>query len=389
MFTEPAQREPDPDFPTVAFPNPEEKGAMDKVLALATEKQADLVLANDPDADRLCVALPTGDGKGYATLTGDQVGVLLADYLLTVGAKDKRMVATSIVSSQLLGFLAEQAGADYRETLTGFKWIGNAAIDYEREHHGRFVLGYEEALGYSVGPLVRDKDGVSAALVFAELVAWNRARGKTVRDQLDDIYRRVGMFVTEQVSITKPGTEGLAQIKAAMVKFREAPPSQLGGHAVERVVDLVLRCTGRRNQTAAVRRAGVQARGRSPRDHAAERDRAQAQELLRSAGAGRSRREGRCRSHARAGRPGGVARRAPGDAEVDVASESFAYSRRRRALGRALDRGAVRGSGVGQQRHSAEHREEALHVLLLLRRHELEVAAAVDDLPVLLGLDLG
>ncbi len=237
FVTEKSQREPDSEFPTVAFPNPEEKGAMDRVLALATEIKADLVLANDPDADRLCVALPTGDGT-YAAITGDQLGVLLADYLLTVGPQDKRMVATTIVSSQLLGFLAQQAGADYRETLTGFKWIGNAAIEYERQHHGRFVVGYEEALGYSVGPLVRDKDGVSAALLFAELTAWNRARGKTVRDHLDDIYRKVGLFVTEQVSLTKPGAEGMVEIKAAMTKFRSAPPTTLGGHAIETVVDL-------------------------------------------------------------------------------------------------------------------------------------------------------
>jgi phosphomannomutase len=237
VHTEPSQREPDPEFPTVAFPNPEEKGAMDRVLALAAEKHADLVLANDPDADRLSVALP-GAGGSYEALTGDQIGVLLADYLLEVGPKDKRMVATTIVSSQLLGFLAKQAGADYRETLTGFKWIGNAAMEFERDHGGRFVMGYEEALGYSVGPLVRDKDGVSAALLFAELVAWNRARGKTVQEHLDDVYRKVGLFVTEQVSITKPGSEGLAQIRAAMAKFRGAPPAELAGHAVEQVIDL-------------------------------------------------------------------------------------------------------------------------------------------------------
>jgi len=236
VHTEPSQREPDPEFPTVAFPNPEEKGAMDRVLALAADKHADLVLANDPDADRLCVAVP--DGAAYRVLSGDQVGVLLADYLLEVSPKDKRMVATTIVSSQLLGFLAQQTGADYRETLTGFKWIGNAAMDYEREHHGRFVMGYEEALGYSVGPLVRDKDGVSAAVIFAELAAWNRARGKTVLDHLDDIYRRVGLFVTEQVSLTKPGAEGIAEIKQAMTAFRASPPRELGGVAIEQVVDL-------------------------------------------------------------------------------------------------------------------------------------------------------
>lgn len=236
VHAEPSQREPHADFPTVAFPNPEEKGAMDRVLELAQRTSADLVLANDPDADRLCVAVP--DDAGYRVLTGDQVGALLADYLLAVGPKDKRMVATTIVSSQLLSFLAEQAGADYRETLTGFKWIGNAAMDYERDHRGRFVMGYEEALGYSIGSLVRDKDGVSACVIFAELVAWNQARGKTVLDHLDDIYRRVGLFVTEQVSITKPGSEGIAEIRAAMTRFRGKPPTEIAGSFVEQVIDL-------------------------------------------------------------------------------------------------------------------------------------------------------
>jgi phosphomannomutase len=236
VHTEPSQREGDPDFPTVAFPNPEEKGAMDRVLALAAKVKADVVLANDPDADRLCVAVP--DGGSYRLLTGDQVGALLADYLLEVGPKDKRMVATTIVSSQLLSYLAKQTGADYRETLTGFKWIGNAALEFERTTGGRFVMGYEEALGYSVGPLVRDKDGVSACVIFTELVAWNRAKGRTVLEHLDDIYRRVGLFVTEQVSLTKPGSEGLAEIKAAMKRFRAEPPKAIAGLAIDEVVDL-------------------------------------------------------------------------------------------------------------------------------------------------------
>jgi phosphomannomutase len=209
------------------------------VLALATSLAADLVLANDPDADRLCVAVPEGGGGiGYRALTGDQLGALLADYLLEVGPKDRRMVATTIVSSQLLGFLAAQAGADYRETLTGFKWIGNAAMDYEQAVGGRFVMGYEEAIGYSVGSLVRDKDGVSAAVLSAELAAWNRARGRTMLEHLDEVYRKVGLFLTEQVSLTRPGAEGLAEIRAAMAGFRGAPPRELAGHAVEQVVDL-------------------------------------------------------------------------------------------------------------------------------------------------------
>jgi phosphomannomutase len=236
LHIEATQREGDPDFPTVRFPNPEEKGAMDRVLELARKTKADVVLANDPDADRLCVAVP--DGDNYRVLTGDQVGALLADYLLEVSPKDKRMVATTIVSSQLLSYLAKATGADYRETLTGFKWIGNAAMDYERDQKGRFVMGYEEALGYSVGPLVRDKDGVSACVIFAELVAWDRARGKTVLEHLDDIYRRVGLFVTEQVSLTKPGSEGLAEIRAAMTRFRGKPPKDIAGMAIDQIVDL-------------------------------------------------------------------------------------------------------------------------------------------------------
>ena len=237
VHSEPSQRDPDGEFPTVAFPNPEEKGAMDLVLALAARVQADLVLANDPDADRLCVAVP-GVGKPYQVLSGDQVGALLADYLLTIGSGDDRMVATTVVSSQLLGFLAQTAHVAYRETLTGFKWIANAALAYEASTGGRFVMGYEEALGYSVGPLVRDKDGVSACVIFAELTAWNRALGRTVLGHLEDIYRRVGLFVTEQVSLTMPGSEGLATIAAMMARVRSTPVTTIGTYVVRAAVDL-------------------------------------------------------------------------------------------------------------------------------------------------------
>ncbi|MCE9578367.1 MAG: phospho-sugar mutase [Deltaproteobacteria bacterium] len=237
VHTEPSQREPDAAFPTVAFPNPEEKGAMDRVLALATRVKADLILANDPDADRLAVAIP--DGDGYRQLTGDQVGALLADYLVGHMPPGKHMVATTIVSSQLLRYLALATGCDYRETLTGFKWIGNAALAWERETGGHFVMGYEEALGYSVGPMVRDKDGVSAALLFAELAAWNRAQGRSLAAHLDDVYRRVGLFVTEQVSMTAPGQAGLATIRNLMARLRATPPTAIGGHAVTEAIDLV------------------------------------------------------------------------------------------------------------------------------------------------------
>lgn len=236
VHTEPSQRAPDGEFPTVAFPNPEEKGAMDRVAALAVQVSADLILANDPDADRLCAGVLV-EGK-VRLLSGDELGAVLADYLLATGAGGPRMVATTVVSSQLLSYLAKQYGADYRETLTGFKWIANAALDYERATGGRFVMGYEEAIGYSVGPLVRDKDGVSAAVIVAELAAWNRARGKTLLGHLDELAQRVGLFSTEQRSLTLPGAEGLARIKRAMASFRAAPPTELGGVRVTEVVDL-------------------------------------------------------------------------------------------------------------------------------------------------------
>jgi phosphomannomutase len=148
------------------------------------------------------------------------------------------MVATTIVSSQLLGRMAEAAGADYRETLTGFKWIANAAIDWARAGGGDFLVGYEEALGYSVGELVRDKDGVSAAALFAELTADARARGESVADRLEAIYRRHGLYLTEQASLTLPGSEGLLRIAALMSAMRAAPPARIGPHEVLTTVDL-------------------------------------------------------------------------------------------------------------------------------------------------------
>jgi phosphomannomutase len=197
------------------------------------------VLANDPDADRLAVAVPDATAaSGYRMLTGDQVGVLLADYLLAHAGDGARLVACSLVSSQMLRFLAASYGAASKETLTGFKWIANEALDWKAATGGRFVMGYEEALGYCVGELVGDKDGVSAALLFAELAAWNRARGRTVGEHLDELYRRVGLFVTEQVSITLPGADGIATIKRGMASVRATPPSQLGVIAIESIRDL-------------------------------------------------------------------------------------------------------------------------------------------------------
>jgi phosphomannomutase len=220
----PEQAEPDPDFPTVAFPNPEEPGAMDLALAAAREAAADLVLANDPDADRCAVAIPTGGGD-YRLLRGDEVGALLGVHLLRRGARGT--FATSIVSSSLLGKLAADAGVAYAETLTGFKWIAQVPD---------LAYGYEEALGYCVDPeSVLDKDGISAALLIAEMAAQLKAQGRVLTDELDDLARRHGVHATDQLSVRLPD---LSQIAAAMSRLRSAPPASLGGRSVQLVEDL-------------------------------------------------------------------------------------------------------------------------------------------------------
>ena len=221
----PAQAEPDPDFPTVAFPNPEEPGAMDQAMELAAEVGADIVVANDPDADRCAVAVP--GPHGWQTLRGDEVGALLAQHLLAQGRHG--VYATSIVSSSLLGKMAAAAGEPHQETLTGFKWIGRVE---------GLAFGYEEALGYCVDPThVKDKDGVSAVLLVCELAARAKAEGRALCDLLDDVARRHGLYATDQLSVrvTDP-----ALIPATMERLRSRPPTSLGGLAVERVDDLSL-----------------------------------------------------------------------------------------------------------------------------------------------------
>ncbi|TAM81309.1 MAG: phospho-sugar mutase [Jatrophihabitans sp.] len=213
------QAEPDADFPTVAFPNPEEPGALDLALELAAREAADLVIANDPDADRCAVALP-GPGGRWRMLTGDQVGVLLGDALLRKGVRGT--YATTIVSSSLLGEIARRYGAGYTETLTGFKWISRAAPD--------LVFGYEEALGYCVAPhLVRDKDGIATALLVAELAAQLRAAGSTIGQRLAQIEAEYGRHETSQVSIR---VTDLKVIGALMARLRSHPPASLLGGPV-------------------------------------------------------------------------------------------------------------------------------------------------------------
>jgi len=219
------QEQPDPDFPTVAFPNPEEPGAMDLAMALAEEHGADIVVANDPDADRCAAAIP--GPHGWRMLRGDEVGALLGHHLLSRGRKGT--YATTIVSSTLLGAMARAAGQPYVETLTGFKWIGR--VD-------GLAFGYEEALGYCVDPdHVKDKDGVSAMLLLCELAAQTKAEGRTLVDVLDDLAVAHGLHATDQLSVR---VDDLSLIAEAMTRLRTEAPTELGGFAVVGVDDLAL-----------------------------------------------------------------------------------------------------------------------------------------------------
>ncbi|XKH54819.1 phospho-sugar mutase [Citricoccus nitrophenolicus] len=240
-YTVPEQAEPDPAFPTVAFPNPEEPGAMDLALAAARDRGADLVIANDPDADRLALAVPDpadgigaggsgsahGAGGGWRMLTGDEVGVLLGSHLMAGLRPAGAVVGNSVVSSRLLSRVAAERDVPHATTLTGFKWIARVP---------GLGFGYEEALGYCVAPeMVRDKDGMTAALVAAELAAGLADQGKTLLDALDEIALDFGVVATGQLSVR---VADLALLDAMMARLRLAPPVTLAGQDVVETVDL-------------------------------------------------------------------------------------------------------------------------------------------------------
>jgi phosphomannomutase len=237
-----AQAEPDPDFPTVAFPNPEEPGALDLALADARRLGAELVVASDPDGDRLAVAVPEpADGtapspagaSGWRVLTGDQVGALLGASLLERTAAQAgpgaRLVASTVVSSTLLTKIAAAAGVEYAETLTGFKWIARAA---DGRPGTRFVFGYEEALGYAVGDVVRDKDGIGAALAMLWLATSAKAAGRCVLEMYDALETAHGVHLTSQLTLRT------AEPAHVMSLLRADPPAEFGGEPVVGMVDL-------------------------------------------------------------------------------------------------------------------------------------------------------
>ncbi len=234
------QFEPDPTFPTASFPNPEEPGALDLALAQAAgsvggDRPVDIVLANDPDADRLAVAVPDADG-GWSRLSGDEVGALLADHVLrsASASSGRPMVASSIVSSRFIDRLAAAAGADSIRTLTGFKWVARAIVERPDDS---YLLGYEEALGYCVGDQVRDKDGVSAALVMAELMAGCKADGHSLRDRLDQLALANGLYVTSQVTVRLDQLDA-EQRDRVMAGAVVLAPQQVAGVAVAGREDL-------------------------------------------------------------------------------------------------------------------------------------------------------
>jgi phosphomannomutase len=236
LVTVPEQAAPDGNFPTVSFPNPEEPGALDLALDLARSEKAEMVIANDPDADRLASAVPLA-GE-WRLLSGNEMGALLGDYVLRYWRHDQRpIVVNSIVSSPMLASIAERRGARHEATLTGFKWIINAGLALEEAGEGRFAFGYEEALGYSVGRTVRDKDGISAALVLCDLFAEERERGRTVLDRLHDLWAEVGLWVSAQHSLHRPGSDGQEEIARAVDGLAVSPPSSVGDHEVVSVSD--------------------------------------------------------------------------------------------------------------------------------------------------------
>ncbi|PSW05158.1 phospho-sugar mutase [Photobacterium lipolyticum] len=231
VYSVAAQREPDGTFPTVNFPNPEEAGAMDMVIAEAKQHNATLACANDPDADRFAVAVRKDDGE-YQMLTGDQVGVLFGHYLLNHAEAGQNLVGSTIVSSSLLEQIAKSAGANYFQTLTGFKWLTNIAMQRQTQE-SRFLFAYEEALGYTVGSEVWDKDGLSALVAFAQLTAELAANGKTVWDQLEAIYREHGLYLNAQKSIAlDPSAPAIGDA------LRNNPPVDIAGRRVVVTDDL-------------------------------------------------------------------------------------------------------------------------------------------------------
>jgi phosphomannomutase len=230
------QSVPDGSFPTVAFPNPEEPGAMDRVLDLAQRIDADLAIANDPDGDRVGVAVRCE--TGFEMLSGNEIGILLADDLLSLRTgSGQPLVISTIVSSPMMGPVAASHGARWEQTLSGHKWIQNRALEL-MDQGLDYVFGYEEALGYAPSRAVRDKDGISSALRIADMASRLKARGETLLDARAELWGKHGCFVDRQVSVKFEGAEAQARMSAVVDRFRNSTPARIGGLPVLRMLDL-------------------------------------------------------------------------------------------------------------------------------------------------------
>jgi len=234
-----SQEKPDGNFPTVNFPNPEEKGAMDLVIELAKKNQADIIIANDPDADRLAVAV-LNNANEYYMLSGNEIGVIMGHYLLKLNQQniEKCLVVNSVVSTSMLEDIAEKMGAHSTATLTGFKWIANTAMQLEEKNNWQFIYGFEEALGSTVSDLVRDKDGISAALVFAKMAAELKKQNSNVYNALMKIYSEYGLYLTYQKSIVLKGKEGSQKITEIMKSTRQQL-TQIGKFHITKTIDVL------------------------------------------------------------------------------------------------------------------------------------------------------
>jgi phosphoglucomutase len=243
VITVPEQREGNGDFPTVSFPNPEEAAALEMAIKLGIKEKADVVMATDPDADRFGVAVPSGTGSEFTLVTGNQMGALLADYIFlslkeTGKMPPKPAMINSIVTTGMQKRVAEHYGARCFECLTGFKWIADVMAKCEKDGSASIVFGTEESYGYLVENEVRDKDGVSAAALTAEMTIYWRSKGKSLLDRLNELYGICGYW--EEIGISKyfQGPEGPAIMQGIMEGYRKNPPKSLGGIEVERVRDL-------------------------------------------------------------------------------------------------------------------------------------------------------
>lgn len=237
LHIEPSQREPDGHFTTVRFPNPEEPATLARGLALAEGIAADVLIVNDPDADRMGAALPDKSGK-FRILSGNEIGILLTNYLLSHAAEPKdSLVVSTLVSTPMTALIAREYGAHFEQTLTGFKWLWSAVRALEAERGLKFVLCWEEALGYSTHSGVRDKDGIAAGLALADWVSSCRQKGVLPLDCLGELYRRHGAWGSAQLSLVRPSADGLGEIQGMLGRLSERPPSSLLGRRVTSFMD--------------------------------------------------------------------------------------------------------------------------------------------------------